>query len=167
MNQPTSNPYAATARNLDIGNSGEQELADRIPRLVAVIIDGLPFAVLGIIAAIVAPSLTTEGGSQGSIALVAILGLAMVAFGIYQLVLISRYAQTFGKRIMKVRVVRSDGIEQCGLGRYFWLRAVVPALIGGIPFVGWIFTLVDILMIFGENRRCLHDMIADTKVVKA
>jgi hypothetical protein len=41
----------------------------------------------------------------------------------------------------------------------------VPTLIGMIPYVGWIFSLADPLFIFGESRRCLHDMLADTIVV--
>ena len=38
--------------------------------------------------------------------------------------------------------------------------------IGGIPFVGFIFTIVDPLFIFQESRRCVHDLIADTLVIK-
>jgi hypothetical protein len=30
----------------------------------------------------------------------------------------------------------------------------------------WIYSLVDCLMIFRKSRRCLHDEIADTIVVK-
>ncbi len=36
---------------------------------------------------------------------------------------------------------------------------------GAIPFVGAIYAIVDILMIFGEEHRCMHDMIATTCVV--
>ena len=161
-----NNPYAATTQDLNLAPAGEQELAERGTRLIAVIIDGVPFAIAGIIAAIAVPALAVGGNSSAMTIVAALVGLAVLAYAVYQLILIARYAQTFGKRIMKIQVVRNDSGEQCGLGRYFWLRAVVPGLIGGIPFVGWIFTLVDILMIFGEQRRCLHDMIADTKVVK-
>jgi len=43
------------------------------------------------------------------------------------------------------------------------LRSWVNGLIGlVVPFYG----LVDILFIFGSERRCLHDLIAGTVVVK-
>ena len=44
-----------------------------------------------------------------------------------------------------------------------WLRNVANIALGLIPFYG----LVDPLFIFGEQRQCLHDKIADTIVVKA
>ena len=40
---------------------------------------------------------------------------------------------------------------------------IVNGLIGIIPGYG----LVDVLFIFGAERRCLHDYIARTKVVEA
>ena len=40
-------------------------------------------------------------------------------------------------------------------------------LIGMLLFFGAIFALVDILMIFREGNRCLHDDIAGTMVVQA
>ena len=58
--------------------------------------------------------------------------------------------------------MRSDGSDAT-LGRIFWLRNVVNALIAIIP----LYSLIDILFIFGESRQCLHDKIADTIVVKA
>ena len=44
--------------------------------------------------------------------------------------------------------------------RYFPL-----AVIAQIPFAGGIFSLIDCLFIFREDRRCIHDLIAGTKVV--
>jgi hypothetical protein len=40
-------------------------------------------------------------------------------------------------------------------------------LIGVIPTVGTYFPFLDLGFIFGPERRCLHDLIADTKVVVA
>jgi hypothetical protein len=36
-----------------------------------------------------------------------------------------------------------------------------------IPFVGKAVNLIDPLLIFGKEKRCLHDLIADTIVVDA
>jgi uncharacterized RDD family membrane protein YckC len=78
------------------------------------------------------------------------------------LLLVARYGQTIAKRLLEIRVVRSDG-SQASLGRIFWLRNVVNALLGIIP----LYALVDLLFIFGERRQCIHDLLADTIVVKA
>jgi len=67
-----------------------------------------------------------------------------------------------GKRLLEIRVVRSDG-SQASLGRIFWLRNVVNGLLGIIP----LYAIIDVLFIFGQRRQCIHDLIADTIVVKA
>lgn len=66
---------------------------------------------------------------------------------------------------MNVKIIRTDG-SRAGLTRIFFLRMFVPGLIGGIPVVGMIFSIVDPLFIFQESRRCVHDLIADTVVIK-
>lgn len=43
------------------------------------------------------------------------------------------------------------------------LRAWFKALLTIVPF----YVLVDVLLIFREDKRCGHDLIAGTKVVKA
>ena len=40
-------------------------------------------------------------------------------------------------------------------------------MIALVPLVGWMYGLLDVLMIFRDSRKCLHDNIADTIVVKA
>ena len=46
-------------------------------------------------------------------------------------------------------------------------RAVATWAITAIPVAGGIFALADLLFIFREDRRCLHDHIAGTRVVRA
>ena len=58
-----------------------------------------------------------------------------------------------------------------------WMLGLFARIAGGlihillvialIPVVGWLYGLVDALMIFRDSRKCLHDNIADTIVVKA
>jgi uncharacterized RDD family membrane protein YckC len=47
------------------------------------------------------------------------------------------------------------------------LRAILGGIIGAIPYLGGIYGLVDALFIFRDDRRCVHDHIAGTRVVKA
>jgi uncharacterized RDD family membrane protein YckC len=99
-------------------------------------------------------------------------GMALVVFGfvalqIYQIVLLSHRGQTIGKRMTNVRIVRMLDEGQSGFVQAWLPREFVPLLIGVVPFVGRFFGLADVLMIFRADRRCIHDMIASTKVVEA
>jgi len=62
--------------------------------------------------------------------------------------------------------VRTDG-SQASWQRLLGLRYGVQAALQALPAAGMIFGLVDSLWIFGKERRCLHDLIADTIVIKA
>ena len=55
----------------------------------------------------------------------------------------------------------------CSLNTSPRLRYLPVQLAGAIPLVGPIIGLVNILMIFRGDRRCGHDLIAGTRVVKA
>jgi len=52
-------------------------------------------------------------------------------------------------------------------GKLVGLRYVPVWLASSIPFIGGFLALIDILFIFREDRRCVHDMIAGTVVVEA
>ncbi len=167
------NPYQAPSSAVaDMAYDGQLEAADRGTRLVAVILDALiGGGVVGILAAIAIPALlsTRRGSTDGAavgLVLVFVMLAAFLGIFIWNLVWIHKYGQTIGKRIMNVRIVRNDA-TRAGLARIFFLRMMVPGIIGAIPIVGPLFTLVDICFIFRDDRRCIHDLIADTVVVKA
>jgi hypothetical protein len=50
-----------------------------------------------------------------------------------------------------------------GFNRVIVMRGIVNGILSNIPF----YVLVDVLFIFGSEQRCLHDLIAKTKVVQA
>lgn len=75
------------------------------------------------------------------------------------------HGQTIGKRALGIRLVRSDGTLP-SLSRVICLRTAVVGLMEAIPLVGLMVALLDCLFIFGKDRRCLHDLIADTWVVR-
>ncbi|SFN47812.1 Uncharacterized membrane protein YckC, RDD family [Formivibrio citricus] len=167
MDQQQQNPYAATHLVLnEPGPSEELELADRGVRLGAVVIDILCFAGIGILMAIFIPMFGKGGGKAAAAIIGLLMGGAFLALLIYNLVLIHRNGQTIGKRLLKIKVVRSDG-SRCSVARYFFMRYLITAILGAIPFLGVVISLVDPLLIFRESRKCLHDEIADTIVVKA
>jgi uncharacterized RDD family membrane protein YckC len=80
--------------------------------------------------------------------------------------LLARRGQTIGKRIVGLRIVRPDG-RPAGPLRLFGLRYATGFLLMMVPALGMLYALVDTLLIFGRQRRCLHDWIAGTIVVQA
>ncbi len=85
---------------------------------------------------------------------------------IMQVWLLTTRGQTLGKMWLKIRIVRTDGSPP-GFVHAILLRSLVMQLIGMVPIVGGLVTVVDPLLIFREDRRCMHDLIAGTNVIKA
>jgi len=86
---------------------------------------------------------------------------------ILQAVLLTVRSQSVGNILLHTRIVRvSDGAPG-GFLRAFLLRGCLARTIRQIPLIGGIFWIVDTCFIFREDRRCLHDLIAGTRVIKA
>jgi len=79
---------------------------------------------------------------------------------------LANHGQTIGKRIMKVKIVDLDG-QHVGILKLYSLRYLVFSLVSQIPVAGGLLSLVNVLSIFGKERKCLHDILAGTKVVAA
>lgn len=73
--------------------------------------------------------------------------------------------QTWGKKALGMRIVRADG-SRVEFGRLIGLRYGVPSLFGIVPALSQVWGVLDALFIFRASRRCLHDSIADTIVIK-
>ena len=104
--------------------------------------------------------------SYGVIGVAALMVLMVLAFMGYQWYLIATTGQTLAKRWLGIKIVRVDGTP-LGFVNGVILRSWVLGLLGNIPIVGPLVSLVNPLMIFGEERRCLHDQIAGTRVIVA
>ncbi len=93
-------------------------------------------------------------------ALAAIVTLTLTTIFVY------RNGQTIGKKLLGIKVVRKDG-SKATLGRIFWLRYLLNTAFMLIPLVGSLYSIVDSLFIFGKEKRCVHDYLADTIVIRA
>jgi uncharacterized RDD family membrane protein YckC len=69
--------------------------------------------------------------------------------------------------MMGIRVVDAATGRLPVLGRQLGLRYGVIWFVSLIPLVGTVVGLVDVLVIFRSDKRCLHDHLAGTKVVTA
>jgi uncharacterized RDD family membrane protein YckC len=154
-----SNPF--------LGDVPDVEAAKRWSRFLARLIDGL--VVFAPIPLLFFPCL-------GSIA--ALLGWLAILIG--QVWLLVARGQTIGKKAMGIYIMRADG----GLPNPGWLlvrELSIPMAVGILRYTGqhdpspvgqalqfllgfvW---LIDSLFIFSPTRRCLHDYVAGTHVVK-
>jgi len=81
--------------------------------------------------------------------------------------LLAKDGQTVGKKLVGTRIVANADEQILSFGRVFGLRYPPLSLISQIRLVGSLFCLVNVLFIFRKDKRCIHDLIAGSKVVNA
>ncbi|MCY3793778.1 MAG: RDD family protein [Gammaproteobacteria bacterium] len=80
---------------------------------------------------------------------------------------LARSGQTLGKRLFGIAVVRADALEPASFWKLICVRAPFFPLLFVVvypPFM--VLPLLDLLPMFGKARRCLHDRVAATRVVR-
>jgi uncharacterized RDD family membrane protein YckC len=130
-------------------NRKTAELASLWDRFAASTVDGLIFGLGGKLL-----GLAFESIDLGC--------LYWLALCIYNLVRLTSHGQTIGKKWVGIRIAKIEDDSNPGFVKAFLLRSLVNGIISVIPF----YLLIDIGFIFRENRRCIHDLIAGTHVVK-
>lgn len=140
--------------------------ASRLIRLVAAIVDGTCMFLIGMVLGM---GLFVATGFDEAIAdstwFSVVLSLTVPPLWlVLNLPFLRRRGQTLGKLLCRIRIVREDGTRG-GLGQIAFKRYAPMWLIGLVPCLGPIASLVDPLMIFRESKQCLHDQIAETIVV--
>ncbi len=132
-------------------------LAARSMRFLAAFIDGL---VVGLVTSPFRPSpdLELEGRVGFLVMLVAYLAVNLWFMG---------RGQTVGKWLLGLRVVSVETGRPLPVGQLLTRRYAPGWIASMLPRVGGVYHLVNLLMIFREDRRCLHDVIAGTQVVIA
>lgn len=146
------------ASMIDDVTDDEFELAGRGTRLMAYLIDTLFYLVLSI------PLIISIQRNPEDSAEIIVLSLLIIALTIANFVLLHRYGQTIGKRMLSIKIVRTD-YSRAGLGRIIFMRALPIGLLSNIPGLGGFISIFDVLFIFQDSRRCIHDHIADTIVI--
>jgi len=149
--------YAAGDTTTDIPQQLERhtvvpEDAGRMARLNARLIDSFILGIPYFVAIIAGGGVITFLGFVAAIGLIA-----------YQFYLLHTQGQTIGKQTMNIRIILVDSGENGGFVRNVLLREFVNAVLSFVPF----YSIADILFIFREDQRCIHDHIAGTKVVQA
>ncbi len=124
------------------------EPAERTDRLKAALIDGSCGMVLWLL------SKVPFVGFLPMVAMIALVGA--------QLYLLATLGQTIGKMVMKIRIVRKDTFDNGGFKTNVLVRTFANFLLCIVPA----YPVLDCLLIFRDDRRCVHDWLAGTLVVK-
>ena len=167
-----TDPYETPASSLDESNiapgSLDTHLAGRGARLGAAIIDGV---IAGIVSVPIMFATGVWGRAMnGTLGIVDMLLVQILGIAVYLLIhgkLLASSGQTVGKKLVGVKIVDHQTEGLVPLKKIVTHRLLPIWAATLVPVVGNILVLVDSLFIFRNDRRCLHDQIANTKVVYA
>ena len=141
------------------------ELARPLTRLVARIIDGAIFVLIGLFPLVVGLQDDFADQPLG-------VSLAWTAIGlVYEVSLVATRGQTIGKMAMKIKIIRSgDGLlPGWDMSTVRWLVPAIPSLIALVPplgLVGLLSLVVYLSLTWDKVRQGWHDKAAKTLVVK-
>lgn len=188
------NPYAAPAEPPGAHPAASRQaplpLAPRLARFGGAVIDalfswGIHLAALTAVGFLVRKTALLSAGwvsRHRTIDLLAFAGASVIIFCI-QGILIARRGQSLGKLVTRTRIVRTDGTPTDIL-RGLLVRSLPVSLFSvaillaelspyyrsalhpPVPPILTLLCTLDVLLIFGPTRRCGHDFLADTLVVK-
>jgi uncharacterized RDD family membrane protein YckC len=169
------NPYQAPSSDLAVERDDHQagadtELATRGQRFAAALIDGL------LQLALTAPLQYAAGVYDGfphavkPLSIPTTFAWGLLGFVFYLTLngyLLAKNGQTLGKKALGIRIVNRADRQRTPLSRILTRRLAPMFAAQLVPVVGSLFAFVDPLFIFRRDRRCVHDHIADTVVVRA
>ena len=164
-----ANPYQPPeAKLVDESAQTGIVLAERGQRFAAAIVDGLLGLAIGvpIVFALGTIDYVRRGATPPFSLLLAGAVLGFAGFLLLHGYLLNKYGQTIGKRLLGIRIADLDN-NLPPFGRIIGLRYLPIQALAMIPVLGSVLPLIDVLFIFREDRRCIHDLIAGTRVVKA
>lgn len=172
-NQPQRTDYREAYQSTTIDTRMDEEtlvLAGAGERIGARIVDSLPIFVIAIVAALIVHAF------RNTAELMTLVNIALaLAYLVYQVVLMTKYGQTFGKKLLGIRVVNADG-DNPGFVKYVLVREfgynLIVGILGVIPILGALISIgalvanIVLLFMVKRDRRVLWDLLADTYVVK-
>nr|WP_324257774.1 RDD family protein [Cellvibrio fontiphilus] len=104
-----------------------------------------------------------QGAIPPELALKIVLFQLMMFFVLHGF-LLHQFGQTIGKRIIGIAIVTMDNQKPAFIPLILQ-RYVSQWLMGMVPVIGILLRLADVLAIFRDDRRCIHDHLAKTKVI--
>ena len=161
------NPYGSP--EAVVAEVGDLDMATRGERLGAALVDTV------VMLAILIPLMVVGGywelamATEGEVGFLATLLWAAIGFAVFVVVQwapLNANGQTWGKRVLGIRIVDMEGGKP-PIGRLLGRRYAPVQVAANLPAIGMVLGLLNVLLIFRSDRRCGHDLIAGTRVVKA
>ena len=78
--------------------------------------------------------------------------------------LLKQRGQTIGKNLLNIAIISTNG-TLLSLPEVIGKRFLPVILASHVPFIGRYLLIIDPLFIFRKDKRCIHDLIANTVVV--
>lgn len=153
---------------IEAANKPRTTLASRWLRLCAAIVDAL------ILSAVILPinhylmsdnpSLQTTNPIDMTIIGIQYCVIYSIVFLLIQGLLLHQKGQTIGKYIFDIAIVSIESNKKSPFWPLYAKRYFLFFFLSSIPYIN-VISLIDILCIFRKDKRCLHDLIAGTKVI--
>ena len=147
------------------GEGREAVLAGRGRRLAAATVDWLVTLTVGVFLLLASGALEHAEDYASDVVAGPFLRTILIGGAAYLLTngwWMARSGQTLGKALLGVAVVRAVGGARAGPGRMLARAPFFMAFY--LPFT--VLPLVDAVFILGTRRRCLHDRLTGTEVVR-
>lgn len=93
--------------------------------------------------------------------------LGVVGYLLVNGVLLWRYGQTLGKRLVKIKIVDHESEQVPAVWKLIVLRAPFFPLLHATLIGFWYLLALDLLTGLRADRRCIHDWVSGTRVVAA
>lgn len=148
--------------------SATPPLAGRGRRLAATAIDMVLVPALAILLMLVTGVLEhAQDWSQSAMPFLRIFLLGLASYVLLNLWLLWKRGQTVGKAVLGIEIVRAKDGAHPALWRLFVRGLFFPTLylIVLVPYIALI-PVIDQAPIFGKSRRCIHDWVSGTAVVR-
>ncbi|WP_299205494.1 RDD family protein [uncultured Amphritea sp.] len=161
------NIYSTPHANLEVYSKNEVVLAGRWTRFWAALIDTILILLLFIVVQValgVSSLLTLDQLPQASELMMSV-GI-LLSYLLLNGYLLATSGQTIAKKMFNIRVVDYDTNQLLPFSKVFGIRYLPIFVISQIPFAGQFIGIIDSLFIFSKENRCLHDLLANTKVIK-
>jgi len=159
--------YAPPQSDIEATPKSQEIIASRWDRLWASLIDTIIQMV------VIIPVMYYSGvfqllmkGQEPSLQYnLAMAGVGLITFIVFNIKFLISTGQTIGKKVLGIKIVDLQG-QLPSIKTTLPIRYAVFFIPAQIPIIGQLLSIINILFIFGKEKRCLHDFAAGTRVVK-
>jgi len=147
----------------------DNELASRWLRLAGAVLDGIIMMIIQLPVIFLVMGGLEQLSQGGGLTLGQTVGFFLFHLVVFAAVngwLLFKRGQTVGKMVAGTRIVDLSGNLR-PFSIVFFVRYALVGAVANIPIAGGLFSLIDVLFIFRNDKRCIHDLLAGTKVVRA